>query len=341
MGPDTINLLIVEDRPDDATLLVVELKRKGLPVRHCRVDTREDFLAALQRQIWDAVIADYILPNFSGPEALYLLRYQAPGQGEDTPFIMVSGIYGEEEAVRMMKAGANDYLMKSSLHRLAPTLERELAAAQDRRARQRAEGATQFLAAIVESSSDAIYGKNLDGLIASWNPAAERLFGYGSDEMVGRSNALLFPENRRDEMLEIMAAVRRGERVGERETERLHKDGSVIPVSVTISPIINSAGEIIGASSIARDISRQKKAELEREQLRERFQAVAKEAQTLAELLPICASCKRVRDDEGYWQQVEAYMAQRSHLTFSHGICPACADASHLLTPKINDLRKY
>jgi len=215
-----------------------------------------------------------------------------------------------------------------------------LSAAQDRRSRQRAEGATQFLAAIVESSSDAIYGKNLDGLIASWNPAAERLFGYSIEEMVGRSNELLFPEHRRDEMLEILAAVRRGERVGERETERLHKDGSIIPVAVTISPIKNAAGEIIGASSIARDISRQKRAELELEKLRQRFIALAQETQSLAGLLPVCASCKRVRDDPGYWQQVEAYFSQRSHLSFSHGICPDCADAGRQLSLKTNDQKQ-
>ncbi|HEX4349802.1 MAG TPA: PAS domain S-box protein, partial [Verrucomicrobiae bacterium] len=226
MGADAIRLLIVEDSANDATLLLAELSRKGQPSVHQRVETKVDFMAALQNQSWDAVIADYVLPQFSGPEALHLLRQQ----DLDTPFIMVSGIYGEEEAVRMMKAGASDYVMKANLSRLAPALERELLAAQDRRRRKRAEGAMQFLAAIVESSVDAIYGKSLDGLIVSWNPSAELLFGYSAEEIIGRSYAVLFPEHRRGEMLDIQAGVRRGDIFGEVETERLHKSGRIIPV---------------------------------------------------------------------------------------------------------------
>jgi sigma-B regulation protein RsbU (phosphoserine phosphatase) len=322
MGGETINVLLVEDSASDALLLLAELKRKGQTPTYQRVENKADFLQALRENCWDAIISDYVLPEFSGPEALTLLREA----GLETPFIMVSGIYGEEEAVRMMKAGANDYVMKSNLSRLAPALDRELLAARERRRRQRAEGSLQFLAAIVESSEDAIYGKNLDSLIVSWNPAAERLFGYSAEEIVGRSNALLFPQQRRDEMLDILATVRRGDVVGVMETERLRKDGSVVPVSVTVSPVRSRAGEVIGASSIARDISRQKRTETEREQLLERLLAAAKEVRALSGLLPICGACKRVRNDQGYWQQVEAYLAQYTEITFSHSICPECAE---------------
>lgn len=322
MGENTISLLIVEDSVNDSMLLLNELKRKGQATVHHRVETKEDYLAALRNKSWDAVISDYVLPHFSGPEALLLLRQQ----GLETPFIMVSGIYGEEEAVMMMKAGANDYVMKGNLSRLAPALQRELLAAEERRGRKRAEGARQFLAAIVESSADAIYGKNLDSLIVSWNPAAERLFGYSAEEIIGRSIAVLLPPNRSGEMRETFDRVRRGEIVTERETERLHKHGSLVPVSVTISPIRTSAGEIIGASCIARDITAQKQAESERQQLIQNLMATTKQVRTLSGLLPICATCKRIRDDKGYWQQVEAYIAKHSEVTFSHSICPVCAE---------------
>ena len=284
--------------------------------------TRSRIFLPPWKQPWDAVISDYVLPEFSGPEALRLLREQIL----DTPFILVSGIYGEAEAVTMMKAGASDYIMKGNLSRLAPALERELEAAQDRRRRKRAEGAMQFLAAIVESSHDAIYGKNLDSEIVSWNPAAERLFGYSAEEIIGRSVNVLFPQNRRDEMLDILAGVRRGDIVGMQETERLHKNGRIIPVSVTVSPIRNAAGEIMGASSIAHDISRQKQAEFERQQLMQSLVTAAQRVRTLTGLLPICATCKRIRDDQGYWQQVETYIANHSLATFSHDICPECAE---------------
>src|SRR5580698_4012430 len=242
---------------------------RDVPPLHQRVETKEDFLAALQSRSWDVVISDYVLPQFSGPEALKLLR----NLGFDTPFIMVSGVFGEEKAVEMMKAGASDYILKGNLSRLVPALEREMEAAQERRMRKRAEGAMQYLAAIVESSEDAIYGKDLDSMIASWNPAAERLFGYSAEEIIGHSTVGLFPLNRRDELLDILASIRRGETVSIPDTERLHKNGQPIAVSVTISPIRNTRGEIIGASSIARDVRKQKQAELERLQLNQRLSA--------------------------------------------------------------------
>ena len=322
MAGHVMQFLMVEDSADDATLLRTELERLRHDFTHQRVESKPDFLAALRKQPWDAVIADYVLPEFSGPAALRLLRQQ----GLDTPFIMVSGIYGEAEAVTMMQAGANDYIMKGNLSRLVPALERELEAAHDRHRRKRAEGAMQFLAAIVESSADAIYGKNLDSLIVSWNPAAERLFGYSAEEIIGHSIVALFPQHRRDEMLDILAGVRRGDIVAVPETERLHKNGRIIPVSVTVSPVKNSVGEILGASAITRDISRQKQAEFERQQLIDSLVIAAKQVRTLTGLLPICATCKRIRDDHGYWQQVETFISDHTAVIFSHGICPDCAE---------------
>ncbi len=316
-----IEILLVEDSESDSRLLLEELKRRNYAPLCQRVQTGDEFLAALKSHAWDAVICDYVLPQFSGPEALKLFR----GLGLDTPFIMVSGVFGEEKAVGMMRAGANDYIMKADLSRLVPALERELDAAQERRQRRRAEGAMQYLAAIVESSDDAIYGKTLDSMIASWNPAAERLFGYSAEEIIGRSTVALFPLNRRDELLDIVASIRRGEIVSLPDTERLHKDGQAVPVSVTISPIKDDQGEIIGASSIVRDLRRQKQAEQERRQLSQRLFAVTNEVKMLSGMLPICASCKRIRDDQGYWEQVETYLSKHSEVIFSHSLCPECA----------------
>jgi sigma-B regulation protein RsbU (phosphoserine phosphatase) len=317
-----IEILIVEDSENDVLLLLEELKQKNYAPVCQRVETRDEFLAALKSRAWDAVISDYVLPRFSGPEALKLFRHE----GLDLPFIMVSGIYGEEKAVTMMKAGASDYILKSNLSRLVPALERELEAAQQRRRRKRAEGAMQYLAAIVESSDDAIYGKDLDSIIASWNPAAERLFGYSAEEIIGRSTVALFPLNRRDELLDILASIRRGETVSIPDTERLHKDGRPVPVSVTISPIKNTRGEVIGASSIARDIRPQKLAERERQQLSQRLSVANRELRALSGMLPICATCKRIRDDKGYWEQVETYLLKHSEIIFSHSLCPECAE---------------
>ena len=125
----SLNLLIVEDNADDTALLLLELKRGGLAIAHERVETAAAMSAALDRQAWDIVISDYSLPQFSGLDALALVRQR----GLDIPFILVSGAMGEELAVTAMKAGANDYVMKGNLARLVPAVQRELREAYVRR----------------------------------------------------------------------------------------------------------------------------------------------------------------------------------------------------------------
>ena len=123
---------------------------------------------------------------------------------------------------------------------------------------KRAAEATARLAAIVESSDDAIVGKDLNGVISSWNEGAERLFGYTAQEAVGRSITMLIP--REDEEQAILERIRGGERLKQYETIRRHKDGSMIDVSLTISPVKDVEGRIVGVSAIARDITERKRA---------------------------------------------------------------------------------
>ena len=122
----------------------------------------------------------------------------------------------------------------------------------------------QRLAAIVESSDDAIIAKTLDAIIVSWNSGAERLYGYTAGEVVGQSIAILIPEGMEDELPEIMTRIRRGERVAPFETKRRRKDGSTVDVSLTVSPIKSRDGDIVGASAVARDITERKQGEAAR-----------------------------------------------------------------------------
>jgi PAS domain S-box-containing protein len=137
--------------------------------------------------------------------------------------------------------------------------------------RKRAEEAKGLLAAIVESSADAIISKNLDGIILSWNTGAEHLFGYTAEEAIGQHINLLIPSNRRQEEKHIMAQLYAGKTIENFETRRMHKDGRVIDISLTVSPIYDAAGKIIGASKVAHDISARKRSESEREKLVERL----------------------------------------------------------------------
>lgn len=119
----------------------------------------------------------------------------------------------------------------------------------------------RLFSAVVESSEDAILSKTLDGIITSWNPAAERLYGYTRDEAIGKSVDTVIPPEKNDEHIRLMARIAAGERIPPVDTGRLHKDGHTIDVALTLSPIKSDAGHIIGASSIARDISRRLRAE--------------------------------------------------------------------------------
>ncbi|MBW6426079.1 PAS domain S-box protein [Rhizobium sp. XQZ8] len=140
----------------------------------------------------------------------------------------------------------------------AETRLQELQASVD--AAQPSQDAASFLAAIVESSDDAIVSKSLQGIITTWNKGAERVFGYTAAEAIGRPITMLIPEDRLDEEPAILARIHAGERVDHFETIRRRKDGSLLDISLTISPIRNSHGKIIGASKIARDISERKRA---------------------------------------------------------------------------------
>jgi PAS domain S-box-containing protein len=130
--------------------------------------------------------------------------------------------------------------------------------------RRRAEEISERLAAIIESSEDAVLGKTLDGTITSWNAAAERLYGYTAEEAVGQHVSLIFPPERASELDDILRRIERGESTENLETERVRKDGTRHHVSVTISPVRDASGRITGASSIAHDISGRKRAEEER-----------------------------------------------------------------------------
>jgi PAS domain S-box-containing protein len=146
------------------------------------------------------------------------------------------------------------------------------------------------IVAIVESSDDAIVGKTLEGIVTSWNKGAERLFGYRAEEIIGQPIARLIPEDRLEEETQILARLGRGERVARFDTVRLRKDGTLVDVSVTISPTLDETGRVVGASKIARDITERNKAEAAIRQANE----ILREQAAILELAPVL-----VRDLEG------------------------------------------
>jgi PAS domain S-box-containing protein len=180
--------------------------------------------------------------------------------------------------------------------------------------RMKAERAAQHLAAIVESSADAIISKNLEGIILTWNDGAERIFGYKAHEAIGRPIGILIPPDRQDEEPRILARIRAGERVEHFETIRRRKDGRPIDISLTISPIRDESGRITGASKIARDITERKEAELK---LRE-------SEQQLKDLLAAIPAAIYTTDAHGrvtYYNEKAAELAGREPVIGSDEWC--------------------
>ena len=248
---EPLRVLIVEDSLNDTLFVVRELLRGGFQVSSERVETAAAMKAALQATFWDLVISDYTLPQFKATEALAICQ----ALGLDIPFIVVSGVIGDERSASIIKAGAHHFVLKDNLKPLVLAVRSELRASQERRIRKRTERTAAFLSSMAESCDDAIIGQTLEGRIVSWNPGAERLYGYSAAEAIGRSVQMLVPAYRPQESAELSVKLARGEHIERFETVRVRKNGSLVEVSLGVSPIRGMSGRVIGASTVARNLT--------------------------------------------------------------------------------------
>jgi len=252
-----LRVLIVEDSEDDAALLERELRHGGYEPVTKRVETAKAMSAELKRQEWDIVISDYVMPKFSGLEALKVLK----DSGLDLPFIIISGKIGEETAVEAMKAGAHDYIMKDRLARLIPAIQRELKEASIRRERMLAEDALREQAQIIDQIHDSVISTDLDGHVTSWNQGAERLFGYSAKQALGKHISFVYPEDQHEFLQQevIKPLKKKGEH--EIEVRMRRKSGEDFYAHLSLSLLRSGDGSVIGMIGYSMDITERKRAE--------------------------------------------------------------------------------
>lgn len=320
------------------------------------VATFDAALEAMVRNEHDAYLLDYRLGERNGLE---LLR-AAIARGCHAPIIMLTGYGNHDLDVEAMKAGAADYLVKGQL--TADLLERSIRYAIERKRSAEALRVSQEYARnIIDSSLDMIIAVDTDRRIIEFNRAAQNTFGYRSEEVLGKHVDILYANP--GQGLKISEAVFEKQGCVE-EVINVRKNGDLFPSFLAASVLRDAQGKQVGAMGISRDITEQKKAEAEIKKLTEELErrviertaqleatnlelkdqiAVRKRAEqerevviqqlkealakvkTLSGLLPICSHCKKIRDDKGYWNQLEDFIRQHSEAEFTHGICPECA----------------
>jgi len=267
-----LHCLIVEDSENDALLVVRQLRTGDYDVTWERVETAEAMRAALGRQRWDIVIADYQMPRFSGLAALELLK----ASGKGLPFIIVSGTIGEDQAVAAMKTGAHDYIMKGKLARLVPAVERELREAVEWRARRRAEVALQEseqkYRELVEHANSIILRWTRDGRITFLNEFGQKFFGYPAAEILGRHVVgTIVPDSEstsRDLRTLLDQIGTHPEVFAQSINENMRRNGERVWVVWTNKVVLDELGQTKEILSIGSDITERKQAEeaLKREQ---------------------------------------------------------------------------
>ncbi|HEX8699919.1 MAG TPA: ATP-binding protein [Myxococcaceae bacterium] len=261
MSGRPISVLVVENHEDDAELMIEQLRKGGFEPEWQRVEGAEEMRRALQARPWDIILSDYVMPRFSGADALNVLKQT----GLDLPFIIVSGRIGEEVAVQAMKLGAQDFFRKDRLTLLAAAVQRELKEAEVRHERRRMEMALQQSeserAHVLNSIRDyAIFTLDLLGRIQSWNPGVERVKGYRAEEFIGMAFARLFlPEDAAAGIPEEELRQARKDGLYEGEGWRLRKDGTRFWAEVSLTPRFGPGGELQGYTKVTHDISERKR----------------------------------------------------------------------------------
>ncbi|MEH2109034.1 hybrid sensor histidine kinase/response regulator [Nostoc sp.] len=275
---NVLRFLLLEDSMLDAELAQAILTEGGIDCELIRVETDADFVAALEAETFDLILADYALPSFDGISALEIARNHCP----EVPFIFVSAALGEELAIEALKNGATDYVLKQRLGRLVPSVQRALREAMERRQRKQAEESLQKSEAkyrrIVDTSYEGIWMIDSEARTEFVNQRISQMLGYPAEEILGRS--IFDFMDRADDIADEEKLEWFKEEGSDLKERRLRcKDGSYIWTLISATAILNEQSECLGAIAMLTDITDRKRTESERDRLLQLEQKARAEAE--------------------------------------------------------------
>lgn len=286
-----LRVLMLEDTPTDAELEERELRKAGIAYTAMRVQTRDDFIRAIEEFHPDVILSDYSLPDFNGMAALEFVR----NNHADIPVIMVTGALTDIEAVSLIHAGARDYVLKDRLARLGAAVQRVLSMEQGIRARKQAEKSLREseakFRALVESSSDWIWETDEHGIYTYSSPQVHDLLGYTAEEVIGKSPFdLMSPDEAGRLKTEFQSLVDERKNLLLVENVNLHKNGKPVYLETSGVPVFDAQGVYRGYRGVDRDVTERKEAE------KERHANAQKQQQILLQTIEAIASTVEARD---------------------------------------------
>jgi PAS domain S-box-containing protein len=339
-----IRVLQIEDNESDAALNIRALERAGFEVSFEIVSTAEEMADALAKQTFDLVLSDHNLPQFDSPSALAIFK----DKGLDVPFIIISGAIGEETAVQLMKSGAQDYVMKGNLARLAPVVERELRDAEIRRQRKQSEEKLRIseerFRQVAEIAGEMIWEVDTHLRYLYVNPVAEMLTGYKAEELVGTMHLfdLVPAEDRQDYAARLFEIFKNRQPIKAFSSSRRCKDGRVIILETSATPMLDNSGKLLGYRGTDTDITQRKQMEFKIMDLYHKEMQHSKQLQEEAEvktlfinvlahelrnpLTAVVVSADILQDTENLTEQMKARLIKNIY------------DSSKTLTSRLDEL---
>ncbi len=315
---NALRIVLIDDNPDDRALVAREFSRAFEQPVFDQVKDQAGFEKLAQGPAPSLVVTDFQLRWSDGLAILRRIKQIWP----DCPVIMFTGTGSEEVAVEAMKAGLDDYVLKSPRHysRLSSAGQVSLRLSQQRRQIKEVEGRYSSL---FDSVPVGLYRATPGGRILDANPCLVEMLGYPNREALLAAKATDLYVHAEDYQTWSQLMNRQGV-VRNFETELRCQCGKPCWVRESARAVRDAKGEIMYYEGSLEDITESKKAEEEREKLIIELQDALAKIKTLSGLLPICSSCKKIRDDKGYWNQIEVYIETHSDAEFTHSFCPDC-----------------